>query len=292
MEWESSADVRSLLYKVLLVVMLIVVACLWLFRDSWMRTPAAAGVGFMRPFLVGWDRFTDGALQLAGIGERSERAKLDELEAEVTRLRVAVSQTQGLQKENRELRELIGLPRPPGWRFIAAQIIARDPATWHRKFRIDRGRGDGITEGDAVVASGGVIGRISECTATTAKVMTILDRGCRLSVVVGRQAAPGILGGRSGRSWQTQYHCLVNFLRRDGVYETGDAVHTSGLGFHVPGGLPVGNLTAQDDGTVATTIDSIYSQVQMKPVVDAADVSRVVVVTRNRRRRQKAQQPH
>ena len=278
-----AADVRSLLYKVVLITILVGMVALWVFRNSWMSTPTASGVGFMRPFLVGWNRLSDSALHLAGIGKRREQARLDELETEVARLQVAMGQIQDLQKESRELRELLDLPRPPGWRFVAAQVIAREPATWQCKFRVDRGQGDGIEAGDAVLAGGGIVGRVGECTATTSTVVTVLDRNCRLSVVVGRQAVPGILVGRNGRVWRTESRCQVDYLPRDVNYEAGDAVHTSGLGLHVPGGLPVGSLITQPDGTVATTIDSIYSQALMQPLVDVADVSRVVIVTRSRR---------
>ena len=48
--------------------------------------------------------------------------------------------------------ELAELPPPPDWKLTVAPVIARDPASWNRRFRIGKGANDGIFPGAAVMA--------------------------------------------------------------------------------------------------------------------------------------------
>ena len=167
--------------------------------------------------------------------------------------------------ENRELRALLDLPAPRGWRRVAATVVARDPVSWNRRFRIGRGTDSGIESGAVVLAGGHVVGRVSEVTAKTALVCTIADPTCRLSVRLPERNATGILSGRIDQHWTGVPLCRIEYLPRDRSYEVGEPVVTSGLGGTLPEGLSVGHLIPMADGRSAETVRSVYARARVRP---------------------------
>ncbi|MBN2452249.1 MAG: rod shape-determining protein MreC [Lentisphaeria bacterium] len=210
------------------------------------RTTARGAVsGITSPFVLFWDGFQTrlGTGLAALLGDGTEQ-RVRALEAEVRRLRYAAGEATELRRQNEELRAYYSLPPRPGWRVLLADVTARDPVTWNRAFRINRGAHDGVSAGAVVLSGAHVVGRVTEVHPGSALVRTIGDRGCRLSVVLSPSAAAGILEGTGSGDWRGPPGCVVGFLPKDVTAEVGDMVVTSGLGGAIPGGLPVGRVAA------------------------------------------------
>ena len=139
-----------------------------------------------------------------------------------------------LEKENQRLKALIGLPSVPQASSLKAPVIARSPAVWWRQLTLGRGSSHGIRVGHAVVAPGGLIGRITAVTSNTAQVTLITDPTSRIGVLVARTNHHGLLSGLgSGRP-------ALRFLTENPRTIPGDVVVTSSASTLVPGGIPVG----------------------------------------------------
>ena len=139
-----------------------------------------------------------------------------------------------LEKENQRLKELIGLPSVPQGSSLKAPVIGRSPAVWWRQLTLGRGSRHGIGVGDAVVAPGGLIGRITAVTLNTAQVTLITDPTSRVGVLVTRTNHHGLLSGLgSGRP-------VLRFLTENPRTIPGDIVVTSFASTLAPGGIPVG----------------------------------------------------
>lgn len=208
----------------------------------------------------------------------SERARLRYLERLVAQLHQQVRNAQNAQEENRELRLYQDLAPTTSWRLVVAPIIARDPVSWNRAFRIGKGARHGIVAGAAVMAGNQVLGRVEEVTPNSALVLTLADPACRLSVRLPSANAVGILTGREEQAWHAPPICRITALPRDNDYRDNEAVVTSGLGETAPGGLPVGRVVPWEDRTVVRVVDTAYAELLVQPGAQYNVFSNVGVV--------------
>jgi rod shape-determining protein MreC len=226
-----------------------------------------AGItGAFRPFL---QAKTSAANAAASSLTSAERAQLAESQRVGQNLRAQLAGCQEAMRENRELRAYYRLKPAPNWRVKAAPVIARDPVSWNRRFRIGLGSADGIHQGAAVLAGDHLIGRVADVTPHTALVLTLADTACRVSVIIPAAGnAVGVLHGRVDQKWQEPPVCLVTFLPRDAAYAAKADIQTSGLGGTMPAGLPVGKIMRWEDGQAAHLASMAYAEVLVAPDAD------------------------
>jgi len=211
---------------------------------------------------------------------RAERSRMKSLEEQVQRLRVDLSRLAVLAEENRELRRRLDIPAPVGWVPVTAPVLARDPLSWDRRFRIGRGRLHGVEPGCPVWGADGVIGRIAAVTQTTALVVTLADPACRYSVRLPRSGGTGVLQGGGGTGDDGLPLCFVDFLPRDLPYRAGEPVITSGLGRWVPEGLPVGSVMQCAPGKLGEIVHTVYTRLRVRPAAEFRWFRYVSVLTR------------
>ena len=165
-----------------------------------------------------------------------------------------------LERENRRLRGLLGLSSGPG-RSLSAPVISRDPSGWWQQLLLGRGSLQGVRAGDAVVAPGGLIGRVSSVTPTTATVRLLTDPGSRVGVWLGRSRHSGLLSGIGTA------RPVMRFLEKDPDARPGDVVYTSPASTLVPPNLPVGVIQTIDEAADPAP----EALVQLSAPVDAVD---------------------
>lgn len=258
---------RSVLTRLTILLVAVVLLGIW---ATALGRGLARGVasGVLTPFASLWSGLTErigtNASALTGLGDASERLREARLEA--ARLRLAAAEAEDLRRQNQDLRAYYGLPARQGWRVVLAEVTLRDPATWNRGFRINRGSHDGVVPGCAVMADAAVIGRISEVQAGSATVLTVGARGCRLSVVLETSKSTGILEGTGVGRWLQTPRCQVDYLPRDTAVEAGELVWTSGLGGGVPGGLVVGRVATRPGAErVLEWVDGAHGRLAVAP---------------------------
>ena len=165
-----------------------------------------------------------------------------------------------LDRENRRLRGLLGLSTGTG-PALSAPVIARDPSGWWQQLRIGRGSLAGVRVGDAVVAPGGLIGRVSSVTPTTAAVRLLTDPSSRVGVWLGRSRHSGLLTGIGTA------RPVLRFVEKDPDARPGDVVYTSPASTLVPANLPVGVIQTLDEGADPAP----EALLQLSAPVDAVD---------------------
>jgi rod shape-determining protein MreC len=143
-----------------------------------------------------------------------------------------------LEQQNRQLRSLLGQPAVTQSQSIGAAIIGRSADHWWQQVTLGRGSNDQVRLDAAVMAPGGLIGRVVSLTPNTSRVLLLTDPSSRVGVVLGRQRQMGILRGQANR--QT----VVEFFVKDPKVKPGDVVVTSALSSLFPAGLPVGRVTS------------------------------------------------
>lgn len=211
-----------------------------------------------------------------------------ELESQIERLRLDAALLEQVAAENLELRRQSALSIPARGRLVPCTVVSKGGSTgWWRQIRLDKGRTDGLAAGDPVVTADGLIGRVSDLSATTAEVRLITDPNsqiaCRLDFVSPTTGViRGILGG-SG--WGTSNPNLpelmyvieplrLRYLERDFDPPPRTRVVTSGLGGRLPDGLLVGYLLNSE-----IDANGLYRLGDVMPAADLATLSLVHVLT-------------
>ena len=165
-----------------------------------------------------------------------------------------------LDADNRRLRSLLEL-QGRGGRELSAPVISRQAGGWWQQLVIGRGELQGIRPGLAVLAPGGLLGRVASVTPTTATVSLLTDPGSRVGVWVGRTQRHGLLTGTGSN------RPMLRFLEKDPGVRAGDVVVTSPASTLVPPNLTVGVIQTVDDRAVPAT----EAVVQLSAPAEAVD---------------------
>lgn len=174
-----------------------------------------------------WALYTE--IGLLRVDNARLRQQVDGMRAEMSRLREQALATQRLER-------LLQLRGQFPYRTAAARVIGRDPTAWFNTLVVDRGARDGISRNAPVATTEGLVGRVIEVTATTARVLLIADSRSAVGVLIQGSREAGVAEGRGGMTLHLRY------LSRSAPVRVGDVAVTSGLGGIFPRGLIVGRI--------------------------------------------------
>lgn len=210
--------------------------------------------------------YLDSYLRLRSAVSENERLKqrIHELEMQLQENEILVS-------ENEKLKRLLELKESSKYQIRMANVIARDPSKWFGTLIIDRGSSDGIKVNMPVIASGGVVGRVTAVTLLTSQVMLLTDEKSGAGAVIGELAKTGALGVVKG----TGKRELLEMRYVSGLVDVnvGDSVYTSGQDGIYPHGLKIGEVIEITKGS-ATTPHVIF----VKPTADISSIKEVAVL--------------
>ncbi len=177
--------------------------------------------------------------QLAALHEENQR-----LRKEVARLRGWHGAALRLEAENKSFREMLAYRGPDRRSFVSARVIADGRGPFVKSVLVNTGRGDGVEKGQAAATALGLVGRVSQSGARSARILMITDLNSRIPVLVEESRARAILAGDNSERPQ-----LV-FLPDGARVSVGQRVVTSGHGGALPYGIPVGVVSAVDGGVI------------------------------------------
>ncbi|MDR1894327.1 MAG: rod shape-determining protein MreC [Spirochaetales bacterium] len=190
-------------------------------------------------------RFVSGTLN--SIAElrrlRSEYQELLDRMKDYENLRQDVEKIQG---ENTRLRAELDFPKSPGYRYISAEVIAKDPVNLFETIVVNKGREAGVREGQAVTAFQegieGLVGRIVETGPLSSKVRPIYDRASYISARLMRSRFDGLVQGSGMQNDLLELAYVSKSARREIQY--GDLVVTSGFNSLYPKDIYLGRITS------------------------------------------------
>ncbi len=177
-----------------------------------------------------------------------------------------------VKKENDELTKTLGVSESyPDYEKVTANVISKDPTPWYDTFIIDVGTEQGIKPNMVVVADGGLVGKVVECSYTYSKVVGIIDDFSSVSGIVTRNDALGFVKGNLSQSGDGTVKMDL-FDIDDEVLE-GDEIVTSHLSEIYPKGIPIGYVKE-----VYTDSKGLSKYAKIVPYVDFKDLKHVVVI--------------
>lgn len=146
-----------------------------------------------------------------------------------------------LKQQNEQLKEIIDYrDRQQEPKAIAAPVIGRSADRWWEQITLGKGSQDGIEPGFFVTGVGGVVGRVTQTTTHTSKILLISDIRSRIGVVDSRSRHLGVIKGKSGQT------AVISFFEKVVDVTPGDPIATSPLSSLYPPGLPIGRVKKID----------------------------------------------
>lgn len=184
--------------------------------------------------------------------------------------------------ESRHLRAMLKLENPPGFDYIACNVLLRDPWMWDSGFTIDRGSRDGLQEGLAVIAPAVdradrviLLGVIESVNKYTSRVMSVLNPEFRISAALPESGAVGFLNsGAFERS--SGGTASVGFLPANRTFALNELMFTTGFESAIPGGLWLGSLESIEPTSLPFG-NRLYRRGVMRPAGDFEHLRTVMV---------------
>jgi rod shape-determining protein MreC len=219
---------------------------------------AAHGIGW--GLQHGWTNYID---------LRHVRRQNEDLQQQLTRMRIEQAAMAEDALEGRRLQAMLGFKERYVGSTVAAQVIGASGSEQSRVLTIDKGSRDGLKPDMAVITRDGIVGKLRDVFPTTAQVLEINDQTSGAGVILASTRIRAILSGTVGGRVQ------IRNLTADSRIKPGEQVLTSGGDQVYPRGLPVGTVIS-----IAPDPDrQLYTDILIKPAVNLDRVEEVLVIT-------------
>lgn len=275
---------RRFVFVILIIASLALLTVTFREADSGpVHTIQRAGAGILAP-LQSWGTkvakpFQDGYQWFKTLWSAHRRA--ERLEEELQILKGEAIKLEETVEEYKRLQGLLDLRDkgvyPDGTDFAVADVIAKSPSRWSSWVLINKGTADGLRVGLPVVGatpmtgetlSGkGLVGKITEVTSNTAKVLLIIDSSSSVSAKIQGNRAEGIIEG------SVSGDLTMDYVERDVAVDPKLVIVTSGYGPIYPADIPIGIVASVGEEDV-----NIYKEIEVQAFVDFRVLEEVMVL--------------
>lgn len=197
-------------------------------------------------------------------------ANYDDLEAENAALQDQVDRLIGTQAaaeaaviEGRELQALYDLPSLAGIDTEVARVVGYAANNLDQVIEIDKGRSSGIDIGMAVVNQAGLVGRVTQVTDSTARVMLVTDDRYSVAVTVTSGAAS------ESESDEEPTDTTPSGLTPAEVAEAGTTTTTVAPEPTLPNGLPDTGTTLPGAPAINPETGQVFTQAELDAIAAA-----------------------
>src|SRR5450432_686411 len=180
----------------------------------------------------GWNWFRDSVTTRDVL-----RADKTKLEAELRVAQFRLQRYEALEAETQRLRALRDNTASVTDRFVIGDVMNVDLDAFRERVLVDKGAGDGIYVGQAVLDSGGVFGQVARVGQLTSEVILVSDAAHAIPVQINRNGLRTIAVGTGETN-----RLKLPYLPTSADVIVGDLLVTSGLGGGFPAGYPVGTV--------------------------------------------------
>ncbi|MBN2302884.1 MAG: rod shape-determining protein MreC [Anaerolineae bacterium] len=146
---------------------------------------------------------------------------------------------------------------PEDHEYVTCDVIGVDSVGFVLALQIDCGRRDGINPLDPVLTELGLVGRVSQVSATGAEVLLVTDPNSAVNARLQSSREEGVVLG------QLTGDLIMSFISIDADVQEGDLVLTSGLGQTLPADVLVGQVLS-----VSLAENELYQEARIRSLVD------------------------
>ena len=198
------------------------------------------------------------------------RSELDDVKSELSVLQQQSYELSRLQELYRVDQQYVSYEK------TGARIIAKDPGNWYHTFLIDKGSDDGLAVDMNVIASGGLVGRITKTGPGWSRVESIINdnanvAGCVLSTQDDLMVSGDLTLYSEGMIRFSQ------LVASEGAVVEGDKVVTSRISDKYLPGILIGYIS-----TTHRDYNNITRSGYLIPAVDFEHLDTVLVILRTK----------
>lgn len=157
---------------------------------------------------------------------------------------------------------------PEDREYVTCDVIGLDNTGFVRAIQINCGRRDGVERNDPVVTHLGMVGRVTNVSATGAEVLLLTDPNSRINARAQATRADGVVIG------QLSGDLIMSFIPVDAEVREGDFVMSSGLGQTAPANLILGRILS-----VSLAQSELYQEARVRSLVEFDRLELVQVIT-------------
>ena len=197
-------------------------------------------------------------------------AELQRLQVENQKLNSWEWRARELERKLADLEALSKVVAEPRLEFVTSRVIADSSGAFVRSVMINGGREQRIKTGYPVINADGLVGRVVETGASSARVLLSTDLNSRIPVLIGSAGLRAILAGDNGSEPRLIY------VPQDAKIAIGEEVATSGTGGLFPRGLRIGTVTG-DLAAPRVQLRAKLDQLEYLSVLFFDDPSRAMI---------------
>jgi len=244
---------------------------IFLHLRGWLRPVESAAVQTTRPFvyvLSGTGNLTKSFFSLFASVNGLNRQNAD-LKQQVRTLQEQNVTLQQYKLENEVLKKELNYRSASGFDLVSADVIAKDPTGFTQTITLDVGDNQNVRVGDAVLAQGALVGKVTALDEFTCKVLLITDSQSKIDAELSSSGEKGVLQGSFGSG------VVLTDISQDAVVNKDDQVATAGLTDQIPKGILIGTV-----GELQSQKNDLLQTVTITPAVDLKGLQFVAVVRR------------
>jgi rod shape-determining protein MreC len=194
----------------------------------------------------------------------------DRLQSQLAESESSTIEQSDAERQLADLSASLNLPFAGDVQKVTARVVAGPRSNFSHAIEIDKGTEDGLVVGMPVATGGGLVGRIDQVTADSARVEIVTDPEFRVGV---RLATTGALGTASGQG-RDEALTVDSSISPTTAVDAGTGVVTSGVDRSAfPPGIPVGTVSATRQGPGGLSLE-----LDVDPLVDVDQLSYVTVL--------------
>jgi rod shape-determining protein MreC len=198
----------------------------------------------------------------------SYQSENKKLQRENDRLRGIIASRDGLQCQVDQLDALLNLVSYTGYTTVPARVVAVGASGGFESTAIiDAGTSDGLASGMSVVTGAGLVGRTTEVSTHTSRVLLLADPQFSVGGSLIGQAALGFASGNGSKPM------TVSLASTKSVVRKGAVLLTTGSDTYAPG-IPIGTVTG-----VTPDTNALSRTATIATFVDVSSLDLVGVIT-------------
>jgi rod shape-determining protein MreC len=206
-----------------------------------------------------------GRLRLAfgeATGLLSLRAENAQLRAENEQLRRWQSVALALDAENQRLKANLRWIPDPAPSFVTARVVADAGGVYAKAVLLAAGPNHAIRKGQIALDERGLVGRVTEVGARTARVLLITDLNSRIPVILETSRGHAILTGTNGPRPRLMY------WPEGQPPQEGERVVTSAEANAFPANLPIGTIHYTAGGSAEVEPAALLTRLEVVRIFD------------------------
>jgi len=211
-------------------------------------------------------------LDLDGFTKDELKELVASLQEENSQLLDRLVDYDGMKQENERLKTQLRISEAePQIEMRSAAVVGRDPNDVFFGFSIGIGSLSGVSEGDPVITSQGLVGIVTQAYPTTSKVTCLLSEDLQVAAVSIDKQESGVISCNIRMA--SSGLLRMGMLSPETKLEPGDIITTSGIGGNYPDKLKIGKVQSVEK---SETDVSRYAVIE--PFQDLSSVTEVQVI--------------